>query len=189
MSAVVHEFHARVGGSFRISLTYEAPTGIGKSSPDTDTYHGQFVELVADRQVVEALEFETADPELRGQMMVTTTLVEVVGGTDVLVVHDGIPDGVPSGDHATGTRMALDNLAKLVEAGEATTPGPPAAAALPLDRRADVERLGRDLDDVDVALRRLDDGTYGTCEACGAALGAAVLQARPAARHCTDHEG
>jgi len=33
-------------------------------------------------------------------------------------VHEGIPDGVPAADNETGTRMALANLAQLVEANE-----------------------------------------------------------------------
>ena len=116
MASRVHEFHPHEGGSFRISLSYDAPAGTGKSAPQTDTYHGYFVKLVPDEQVVEAFEFETADPELRGQMTMTTTLTDAGGGTDVLVVHEGIPDKVPAADNETGTRMALANLAKLVEA-------------------------------------------------------------------------
>jgi len=116
MSSHVHEFDAREGGSFRISLTYDAPTGTGKSQPHTDTYHGHFVKLVPDEQVVEVFEFETADPVLGGTMTMTTTLTDADGGTDVLVVHEGIPDSVPAADNETGTRMALANLAKLVEA-------------------------------------------------------------------------
>lgn len=118
MSSHVHEFDAREGGSFRVSLIYEAPDGTGKSSARTDTYHGRFVRLVPDQRVVEEFEFETADPALRGTMTMTTTLTDADGGTDVLVVHDGIPDGVPAADNETGTRMALDNLARLVEEGD-----------------------------------------------------------------------
>ena len=117
LSSRVHEFDAREGGSFRISLTYDAAAETGKSAPHTDTYHGYFVKLVPNEQVVEVFEFETADPELRGQMTMTTTLTEVAGGTDVLVLHEGIPDKVPVADNETGTRMALANLARLVEAG------------------------------------------------------------------------
>lgn len=116
MSSRVHEFEAREGGSFRISLSYDAPTGAGKSAAHTDTYHGHFAKLVPDEQVVEVIEFETADPELRGEMTITTTLVEASGGTDVLIVHEGIPDKVPAADNETGTRMALANLVKLVGA-------------------------------------------------------------------------
>jgi uncharacterized protein YndB with AHSA1/START domain len=120
MRSHVHEFDAREGGSFRISLTYDAPGGAGKSAPHTDTYHGHFVKLVPNEQVVEVFEFETADPAFRGTMTMTmtmtTTLTDAAGGTDVLVVHEGIPDSVPAADNETGTRMALANLAKLVEA-------------------------------------------------------------------------
>jgi uncharacterized protein YndB with AHSA1/START domain len=46
MTSHVHEFDAREGGSFRISLTYDAQTGAGKTTADTDTHHGRFVKLV-----------------------------------------------------------------------------------------------------------------------------------------------
>lgn len=42
--------------------------------------------------------------------------------------------------------------------------------------------------DVVRALERLDDGTYGTCEACGSALPDERLAVAPAARFCADHE-
>jgi uncharacterized protein YndB with AHSA1/START domain len=116
MSSHDHEFDAREGGRFRVSLTYDAPVGAGESAPQTDTYRGHFVKLVPNEQVVEVLEFETADPAVGGTMTMTTTLTDADGGTDVLVVHEGIPDGVPAADNETGTRMALANLAQLVEA-------------------------------------------------------------------------
>ncbi|WP_329330212.1 SRPBCC domain-containing protein [Streptomyces luteogriseus] len=117
MRAEVHEFDAREGGRFRVSLTYEAPDVSGKSAPHTDTYHGHFARLAPDEQVVEVLEFETADPALGGAMTLTTTLTDAEGGgTDVLMVHEGLPDAVPAADNETGTRMALENLARLVEA-------------------------------------------------------------------------
>jgi uncharacterized protein YndB with AHSA1/START domain len=115
MTSVVHEFDVREGGSFRVSLTYVEPTSAGKTVAQTDTYHGYFARLVPDEQVVEVLEFETADPELMGEMTITTTLVDVDGGTDVVVVHEGLPRGVSVVDNETGTRMSLDNLATLVE--------------------------------------------------------------------------
>jgi uncharacterized protein YndB with AHSA1/START domain len=123
MSSHVHEFDARQGGSFRVSLTYDVPSRIGKSASHTDTYHGHFAKLVPDEQVVEVFEFETEDPALRGTMTMTTRLTDADGGTgtDVLIVHDGIPDSVPAADNERGTRMALANLAELVEAREATT--------------------------------------------------------------------
>lgn len=116
MTSQVHQFEPREGGRFRISLTYDAPGRAGKSVAATDTYHGQFVQLVPDEQVGEVLEFESADPALGGRITMTTTLTDSPGGgTDILMVHDGMPDVVPPADNETGTRMSLDNLAALVE--------------------------------------------------------------------------
>jgi uncharacterized protein YndB with AHSA1/START domain len=117
MTSQVHEWAAREGGAFRVSLSYDVPTGTGKTAEHTDTYHGRFAKLVPDRQVVEVIEFESADPELRGEMTVTTTLTDTDGGTTVAIVHQGIPDKIPPADNETGTRMALDKLARLVEGG------------------------------------------------------------------------
>jgi uncharacterized protein YndB with AHSA1/START domain len=117
MSSDVHEFDAREGGSFRVSLTYDAPTKTGKTTSHTDTYHGRFVTLVPNEQVVEVLEFETTEPDLQGEMTMTTTLVEVDGGTEVQLLHEGIPSGVAPADNELGTQIALANLAALVEAG------------------------------------------------------------------------
>jgi len=121
MTGHVHELEPREGGSFRVSLTYDAPGPAGKSAAHTDTYHGHFARLVPDERVVEVLEFETDDPALRGEMRMTTTLTDVDGGTDVVVVHEGLPDAVPAADNETGTRMALANLARLVESGQPAT--------------------------------------------------------------------
>jgi uncharacterized protein YndB with AHSA1/START domain len=118
MTSYVHEFDASEGDAFRISLTYDAPGGIGKTAARTDTYHGHFVKLAPNEQVVEVFEFETTDRALRGEMTTTTALADADGGTDVLVIHEGIPRGVPTTDNETGTRMALANLASLVEANE-----------------------------------------------------------------------
>jgi uncharacterized protein YndB with AHSA1/START domain len=115
MTSHVHAFDPREGGAFRVSLTYDAPTEPGKTTAHTDTYHGRFVQLVSNEQIVEAVEFETTDPALRGEMTITTTLVEADGGTDVLVVYDGLPRGVSTADNQTGTRMALAKLAALLE--------------------------------------------------------------------------
>jgi uncharacterized protein YndB with AHSA1/START domain len=89
MTSRVHAFDPRAGGAFRVSLTYEAPTGAGKTTAQTDTYHGRFVELVPDERVVEVVEFETADPALRGEMTITIALADADGGTEVLAVHEG----------------------------------------------------------------------------------------------------
>ena len=56
--------------------------------------------------------------------------------------------------------------------------------------RGEAERLAADLQealsDVDDALRRIAEGTYGRCERCGNPIGEARLEAMPAARRCLD---
>ncbi|MDQ2974452.1 MAG: SRPBCC family protein [Acidobacteriota bacterium] len=118
MTSHVHEFDAREGGSFRISLTYDTAAGTGKTTAHTDTYPGRFVKLVTDEQVVEVDEFETTDPALHGEMTITITLAEADGGTDLIAVHDGLPPGVSTADNEAGCWEALAKLAALVEADD-----------------------------------------------------------------------
>jgi uncharacterized protein YndB with AHSA1/START domain len=115
MTSHVHTFDAREGGAFRISLAYEAPTGTGKTTAHTDTYHGRFVRLVPDERVVQVVAFETDDPALQGEMTITFTLAEAGGGTELLAVHDGLPAGLSPADNETGWRLSLAKLAALVE--------------------------------------------------------------------------
>ncbi|MCU1219844.1 MAG: hypothetical protein JWN42_1041 [Candidatus Angelobacter sp.] len=117
MTSHVHAFDAREGGSFRISLTYDAPTDAGKTTSQTDTFHGRFVKPVPNEQIVEVVEFETNDPAMRGEMTITITLADADGGTEVLAVHDGLPPGLSAADNEIGWRMSLAKLAALVETG------------------------------------------------------------------------
>ena len=56
--------------------------------------------------------------------------------------------------------------------------------------RGEVEALAgslrESLNDVEAALVKLDQGTYGTCEGCGQPIAPARLEAKPAARRCMD---
>ncbi len=117
MTSHVHAFDPHEGGAFRISLTYDAPTGTGKTTAHTDTYHGHFVKLVPNEQVVEVVEFETTDPALQGEMTITITLADADGGTEVIATHDRLPPGLSIADNETGWRMSLVKLAALVEVG------------------------------------------------------------------------
>src|SRR5271154_2681404 len=54
--------------------------------------------------------------------------------------------------------------------------------------RGEAERLATELrealQEVDAALERFNAGNYGLCQACGKPIGAARLEAMPAARFC-----
>ncbi|MEZ0389276.1 MAG: SRPBCC family protein [Verrucomicrobium sp.] len=116
MTCHIHSFAATEGGTFRISLTYDAPTSAGKSTAQTDIYHGRFAKLVPDEQIVEIDQFETDDPSMQGEMTITYTLTDAANaGTDLHALHEGLPDGVSPADNELGWQMSLSKLAALVE--------------------------------------------------------------------------
>lgn len=115
MTSRVHEFNAHEGGSFRVSLTYDAPDAAGKTAGNTDTYHGHFVKLLPDKQVVQVMEFESPDPAMQGEMKATFTLIVSDGGTEVHALHENLPPGVPPEANELSWRLSLEKLAKFVE--------------------------------------------------------------------------
>ena len=117
MTLQVHQFEAREGGAIRASLTYDSPSGRGKTSEHTDSYHGRFARLVPDEVIVEIDEFETDDPALRGEMTITIMLADAADGTELIATHEALPPAVSLADNEAGWKMALDKLASLVERG------------------------------------------------------------------------
>ena len=68
---------------------------------------------------------------------------------------------------------------------------PADVASETFEREKDVSILwnvDEQLRDVEGALKRLDDGTYGRCEICGKDIGDERLRARPEARYCVDDQ-
>ncbi len=117
MTSHVHHFEPHEGGTFRISLTYDSTSDAGKTDAHTDTFHGRFVRLVSDVEVVQVVEFETTDPGLQGEMTITYTVGEAMdGGTDLIGLHEDLPAGVSPEDNELGWSISLDKLARLVEA-------------------------------------------------------------------------
>jgi RNA polymerase-binding protein DksA len=63
------------------------------------------------------------------------------------------------------------------------------AAAATLNREIDYtlgENSEQILSEIEAALKRIDDGTYGTCTACGKPIGIERLEAYPWASLCID---
>jgi RNA polymerase-binding transcription factor DksA len=52
-----------------------------------------------------------------------------------------------------------------------------------------LEQLEAEIEDLDAALRKVEEGTYGICEICGREIGAERLEAMPGARTCIEHAG
>lgn len=55
------------------------------------------------------------------------------------------------------------------------------------ENRVLYDQLRRELDDIERALVRMDEGTYGTCEVCGNPISEVRLEMLPATRYCIDH--
>ena len=119
MAGRVHALDPRPGGKFAMSLTYQdpqlAPGGQGKTSENTDTFQGRFVELVPDEKIVWAVQFDSPHPEFAGEMRITWSLADAGDGTQVSVLCENIPPGVRPEDNEMGSRSSLQKLAALVE--------------------------------------------------------------------------
>jgi DnaK suppressor protein len=51
-----------------------------------------------------------------------------------------------------------------------------------------LDRVEAEMADVERALKRADEGTYGLCEACGRQIAKARLEIKPEARFCVDDQ-
>lgn len=117
MTGKVHEFDARVGGGYRISLFYPSDERSfrGKTADREDRVNVRFVELEPPRKIVEAVTFVTDDPALMGEMTIKVTFEEVPGGTEVTFLCTNLPPGLGAEDNDAGTRLSLEQLARRFE--------------------------------------------------------------------------
>ena len=102
----VHQHDARVGGSYRMSLT-NFSTGNGHS------FGGTYRELVPDECIRYNDHFD--DPGLPGEMTTTITLKAVSCGTELHVMQEGVPEVIPVEQCYVGWQESLVLLGKLVE--------------------------------------------------------------------------
>ena len=113
MTGKIHEFDARVGGGYRMSLFYPQSERSfrGKTSDREDMVNVRFVELTPPRKIVEAVSFVTADPAFFGEMTMIATFEEVSGETEVTLVFENLPPGLRAEDNEAGSRLSLMQLA------------------------------------------------------------------------------
>jgi uncharacterized protein YndB with AHSA1/START domain len=117
MTGAIHEFDARVGGGYRMSLFYPPDEEVfrGKTSEREDMVKVRFVELAPPRRIVEAVSFVTTDPALLGEMTMTATFEDAAGGTEVTLEFRNLPPGVRPEDNEAGARLSLEQLARRFE--------------------------------------------------------------------------
>jgi uncharacterized protein YndB with AHSA1/START domain len=117
MTGELHEFDARVGGGYRMSLFHPPHERIfrGKTSEREDRLSVRSVELVPPRRIVEAVNFDTTDPAFLGEMTIVVTFEEVSGGTEVTFLCENLPPGLRPEDNEAGTQLSLEQLARRFE--------------------------------------------------------------------------
>jgi uncharacterized protein YndB with AHSA1/START domain len=102
----VHHMDAKVGGTFKMSFT-NFTTGHAHS------FGGEYLELILNEKLRYTDKFD--DPNLPGAMQVTVSLKQVVCGTEVNIVQEGIPEMIPVEMCYLGWQESLAQLAHLVE--------------------------------------------------------------------------
>jgi len=113
MTATVEHFDARPGGTYRMVLTYPPDAaGAGKSSAATDVVEGRFLDLVPPHRLVQAVDFESADPDFAGTMVMTWELIPRGEATLVVFRAQDVPPGIAAVDHAQGLTESLVGLAR-----------------------------------------------------------------------------
>jgi uncharacterized protein YndB with AHSA1/START domain len=102
----VHHLDAKVGGTFKMSFT-NFTTGHSHS------FGGDYQELVPNQLIRYTDKFD--DANLPGEMQVTVTLRQVICGTELTIVQQGIPSVIPVEMCYLGWQESLEQLAKLAE--------------------------------------------------------------------------
>jgi uncharacterized protein YndB with AHSA1/START domain len=102
----VHSMDAKVGGKYKMSFTNFTT---GKSH----AFGGEYRELVPNERLRYTDVFD--DPNLPGEMQVTVTLKQVLVGTELSIVQEGVPEAIPLEACYLGWQESLLNLARLVE--------------------------------------------------------------------------
>jgi RNA polymerase-binding transcription factor DksA len=94
-------------------------------------------------------------------------------------------------DQFASERLTTETEAENLEALTIISQHPADVGSETFDRERDfsiLEQVEAELADCEHALRRLDDGTYGRCEACGRQIDDVRLEAKPEARLCRDDQ-
>ena len=154
-----------------------------------DRFSGDEVELVD--EIVLSEDILDEDGSVIGEHVETIDILEVNGQgvvviDDVTIVTDDEGDlmidetegDVMVEEHfiaadAEGNVVVAESLT-IVDGGE-------------LDDRQLASALREELDGVERALERLDEGSYGLCDSCGTPIDDAVLAEMPQARSCSAH--
>ncbi|MEK2647066.1 SRPBCC family protein [Bdellovibrio sp. BCCA] len=102
----VHEMDFRVGGGYKMSFT-------NLTTQNSQSFGGKYTEIKTNELLKYTDKFD--DPNLPGEMHVTISFRKSVGGTELKITQDGIPDVIPVDMCYLGWQQSLMLLTQLVE--------------------------------------------------------------------------
>jgi len=103
----VHEMNPVVGGKYKMSFT-------NFSNGQSHSFGGEYIELVPNKRLRYTDRFD--DPNMPGEMITIVDLREVMVGTELNIIQEGIPEAIPAEACYLGWQESLTLLGKLVEA-------------------------------------------------------------------------
>jgi len=102
----VQQMDFKVGGQYKMTF-------INFSTGNGHSFGGQYLEIKPDELIKYNDRFD--DPNLPGEMTTTVWLKKVIGGTDLKVLQEGIPEAIPAEMCYLGWQDSLEKLITLVE--------------------------------------------------------------------------
>jgi uncharacterized protein YndB with AHSA1/START domain len=103
---IVHSMEAKVGGKYKMSF-------MNFSTGNSHSFGGEYLEIKPNEFLKYTDKFD--DPNLPGEMITSVWLKQAIGGTELKVVQEGIPDVIPVDMCYLGWQDSLDKLIRLVE--------------------------------------------------------------------------
>jgi len=105
-TCTVHSMDPKVGGKFKMSFT-------NFTNGQSHSFGGEFVELVPEKLIKYTDRFD--DPNLPGEILVSVSLRETMGLTEMHIVQENVPSVIPPEMCYLGWQESLKKLARLVE--------------------------------------------------------------------------
>jgi uncharacterized protein YndB with AHSA1/START domain len=117
MVGKVHNFNFRAGGGYTMSLFYpESEVNFkGKTGDKEDRFSSRYIEIIPNKKIIEAVNFESDDADFAGEMIMEVTFTAHKDRTEVTFHFKDIPKGIKPEDNEAGTISTLEKLAKYVE--------------------------------------------------------------------------
>jgi uncharacterized protein YndB with AHSA1/START domain len=103
---VVHSIDVKVNGGYKMSF-------INFSTGHSHSFGGKYLEIKPNEFIKHTDQFD--DPNMPGEMITSIWFKKVIGGMDLKVIQEGIPDAIPAEMCYLGWQDSLDKLTRLVE--------------------------------------------------------------------------